>query len=32
VIELRKGRVAELGLGTQQKIELDREALTAAAR
>jgi uncharacterized membrane protein (UPF0127 family) len=32
VIELRKGRAAELGLRTQQKIDLDREALAAAAR
>jgi uncharacterized membrane protein (UPF0127 family) len=32
VIELRSGRAAELGLKTQQKIELDRDALVAAAR
>lgn len=32
VIELRAGRAAELGLKTQQKIELDRDALVAAAR
>lgn len=32
VIELRPGRAAELGLRTQQKVELDRDALVAAAR
>lgn len=32
VIELRPGRAAELGVRTQQKVELDRDALVAAAR
>jgi uncharacterized membrane protein (UPF0127 family) len=32
IIELRAGRAKELGLKTQQKIELDREALKAAAK